>query len=261
MPGCRAGVLLKRKAWSIHSAPLSVLGLLVCLATPTRASEPSFCTETPSGGAPSLSLGRPSEGHLQGARALESGPSVRLLPLRHVQRCLNFGTERLVQALRRAGEVVERRFPGSPPLGVGDLSKARGGRIFPYSHSHQSGRDADLAFYATDGKGRPVPLDDLLAFGPSGEARGRPLKFDSGRTWMLVRALLEDREITVQWLFISRPLRAALLAEADRSGAPTPLVQRAAQVLHQPSDAPPHADHLHLRITCSEEERRVGCRS
>ena len=96
-----------------------------------------------------------------------------------------------------------------------------------------------------------VPLDSSLrGVTPDGARRF----FDVVRNWRLVRALLADPGIHVRWLFISNPLRAALLAEARHEG--TPQLVRAAQVLHQPSDAPPHADHLHLRITCEPGETR-----
>ena len=35
-----------------------------------------------------------------------------------------------------------------------------------------------------------------------------------------------------------------------------PIVRR---VLHQPSDAPPHDDHFHVRIRCTQGERDEGC--
>lgn len=231
------------------------------MATETSAAEPTFCNDLPSLDSSSLSLGRPSRGQLRGAEALRSTGSLRLLPLRHVRRCLNWGTRRLVRALVRAGEAVHDKFPNSPPLGVGDLSKASGGPIFPYSHSHQSGRDADLAFYATNDAGNPVLVDDLMTFDGAGRIASRGLRFDAQRTWHLVRALLEDRSIDVQWVFISRPLKAALIAEAEHNGASRELLRRAERVLHQPSDAPPHAGHLHLRIACDQEEKQLGCQT
>jgi penicillin-insensitive murein endopeptidase len=190
---------------------------------------------------------------------LDDSVFAAVLPRRHRQRCLRFGTPRLVRALQRAGAQVHERMPGSPPLGVGNLSRSAGGPLWPYSKSHQSGRDADLAPYQVDADGRPVPAEDLVTFGPDlRSASGRV--FDVPRTWLLVRALLEDSSIEVKWLFISRPLRRALLEEAQRQKAPPLVISRAERVLHQPSDAPPHDDHLHLRIRCTAAERALGCR-
>jgi penicillin-insensitive murein endopeptidase len=240
-----AGILLAL-SWSLKAAP-------------TFAGEPTFCGEAPTSDAQSLSMGKSSEGRLLGAKALQSGEAVRTLPRRHERRCLNWGTPRLVDALRRAGEVVRQASSDAPPLGVGDLSKARGGPIRPYSRSHQSGRDADLAFYQLDEQGQPVPAEDLLAFDAQGQTGNGKRRFDRRRNWLLVRALLEDKGLDVQWMFISKPLRQALLEEARSLKEPAWLLERAEQVLHQPTDSRPHNDHFHLRIRCTPEERAVGC--
>ncbi len=239
---------------------LRALFVVALLALPGRAfaQEASFCGERPLAG-PSTSVGRPSRGRVIGAVELFDSAAARVLPRRHATRCLNFGTARLVAALARAGARVQRELPGAPQLGVGNLSRARGGPIRDYSHSHQAGRDVDLAFYQLDGAGSPVAADDLRHFGPDLEGEGG-VRFDVGRNWALVRALLEDSSIDVAWLFVSEPLRQALLAQAKREKAPGPLLARAEQVLHQPSDAPPHDDHLHLRIACTAAERKAGCR-
>ncbi len=234
----------------------SVLALLVCRGA---SAEPSFCDDEAATQSLSLSLGRPSQGSLLGAAALVDSPFARVLPERHAARCLNYAAPRLVRALMRAGALVQGRIPGSPPLGVGDLSRAHGGSIRPYSKSHQSGRDADLAFYAMT-SGKPEPLTDLVAFGNDLRAKSsEKLVFDARRNWTLVRGLLEDPEIEVRWLFIAPALAQALLDEAQRQQANEALLSRAAATLHQPSDAPLHDNHLHLRIRCSSEERARGC--
>jgi murein endopeptidase len=245
---------IPRSLWKLLALTLTLR------AAPTLAGEPTFCGEQPVPHAQGLSVGRASNGHLLGARALEPTEAIRLLPRRHERRCLNWGTPRLVSALRRAAEAVRQALPDSPPLGVGDLSKARGGPIPPYSRSHQSGRDADLAFYQLDEQGQPVPAEDLLSFDARGLADKGRRRFDAQRNWLLVRALLEDREVEVQWMFISRPLRQLLLEEARRRKEPAHLIKRAEQVLHQPTDSRPHDDHFHVRIRCTPEERASGCK-
>jgi penicillin-insensitive murein endopeptidase len=233
--------------------------LSILLITGAAGAEPRFCSESPLP-AQAASVGRPSAGALRGGVKLEVGAFLRLLP-RQAQRCIDWGTPRLVAAIERAASAVAQALPSPVPLGVGDLSRARGGPIWSYSRSHQSGRDADLAFFLLDERGRPVAADDLVPLDSSLRGvtpDGARRFFDVVRNWRLVRALLADPGIHVRWLFISNPLRAALLAEARHEGTPQPLLARAAQVLHQPSDAPPHADHLHLRITC--EPRETRCR-
>lgn len=231
----------------------SLLALLVF------AAEPNFCSEKPTTAA-SASHGRPSRGSVDGAVALTESPAVRVLPTRHKARCLAWGTARLVTALAAAGESVRASVPDSPPLGVGNIGRPRGGSLAPYSHSHQAGRDADLAFYATDADGLPVPADDLEHFGSDLRARESSRRFDVRRNWALAAALLSNPDIDVKWLFVSDALKTALLAEAHRQRADAALVKRASEVLHQPSDAPPHDDHFHLRIRCTPAERQADCR-
>jgi penicillin-insensitive murein endopeptidase len=236
-------------------ADAAVTALLLTLVL--AGSEPSFCEEAPS---PSraASHGRPSAGSVDGAVELTSDAAVRVLPRRHVRRCTSWGTPRLIRALSSAGRAVQEAVPASPPLGVGNIGRARGGSLAPYSHSHQAGRDADLAFYRPDARG-PVAADDLEHFDASLRSPDGALRFDVPRNWALVSALLSDERLDVKWLFVSDELKTALLAHARRVKAPAALVAAAREKLHQPSDAPPHDDHFHLRIRCTRQERAGGC--
>lgn len=200
-----------------------------------------YCDEVPTKRA-STSIGSPSNGRVDGAWKFEDTRFARIMPVRHKARCLSWGTKRLVLAVQRAAKQVGGEFP----LGVGNIGRARGGPIREFSHSHQAGRDMDIAFYV---RGRAS--DDLEKAGDD---------FDVERNWRLVRALLEDRSIDVKWMFVSPDVRRALLQEGKRAGAPATVMRKARQVLHQPSDAPPHDDHLHLRIRCTAVETRGGCR-
>lgn len=123
-----------------------------------------------------------------------------------------------------------------------------------FSRSHHAGRDADLGFYLIDSDGKPVAAADLTRIDSS--LRG----LDVPRTWMLVAALLEDNSIDIEWLFVSENIKRALILEAKERGASDGRIKRATKTLHQPSDAPPHDDHLHLRIRCTAAETRGVCR-
>lgn len=140
---------------------------------------------------------------------------------------------RLVTALEAAGADVQRRVEGSPALGVGNIGRARGGALAPYSHSHQAGRDCDLAFYLRD-EHAPIEPDDLHHVTELRTSSG--LRFDTPRNWALVAALLEDRSIDVKWLFVSDEL---LLRFARSVKAPAASIAAAERTLHQPSDAHP----------------------
>ena len=233
---------------------LPVMSFLLALAL---SSAPSFCTETPTT-KPAASHGRPSKGTVDGAAKLTDTHAARILPKRHQERCLSWGTPRLVEALERAGRAVQHSLENTPPLGVGNIGRPRGGSLAPYSHSHQAGRDADLAFYVLDEKG-PRAAEDLEHFDATLKSPDGKLRFDVPRNWALVKALLTDDTIDVKWLFVSNELKAELLAHARKVKADAKLITRASEVLHQPSDAPPHDDHFHLRIRCTADERKADC--
>ena len=84
-------------------------------------------------------------------------------------------------------------------------------------------------------------------------------RFDIVRNWALVRALLSDPYMEVEYLFCSRSLKSYLLAHAQRIGEDPALIERAEELLHQPGDSLPHDDHLHLRIYCAADDRAYGC--
>lgn len=233
---------------------------LLCAAVFTSsfvlAAEPDYCGETPTKGI-ARSVGKPAAGSIIGAERLSS-EVVDVLPERHAKRCLDWGVPRLLQALDRASRSVIATAAKSPHLRIGDISRAKGGPILAYSHSHQAGRDVDLAFYALESNGEPADVRDLTRFRDDGTGPGGT-RFDARRNWLLVQALLEDPTIDVQWIFVSKGLRSLLLDEARRQKASKSLRERAEEILHQPSDAPPHDDHLHLRIRCTAGERAQGC--
>lgn len=241
-----------------------------CDPTPTwsQLSDPAF-DDSPladaivgsfgagAGGDSSRSLGTAQNGSLQGGFPLQDVASLRVLPFTR-QRGFFYGTIELSGLLQRAAGTVSAEFPGSI-LRVGNLSRECGGDIAP-SVSHNSGRDADVLFYAFDRMGGDrqatafVHYDsEGIADGPAAEV-GR-LEFDTARNWTLVRHLLSDPRVVVQWIFVAVPLRNRLLDYALRQGEPESLRHRATRVLVQPRDSSPHADHFHVRIACPDGDR------
>ena len=211
----------------------------------------------------STSIGSPTNGRLKGGLPLPiAGEGFRHNDKR--SRDARFGTVEVVRAIARAAQVVAQALPGGE-LVVNDLGLPHGG---PISHhgSHQAGRDADILFYLLDDQDAPIasvgaPLDpsgvgfdykDLAD--PGDDVR---VHFDAARTWRFVQALLEDPDDEVQRIFVVEHLRRLLLAEAQRSHAPSELLLRFAELTCQPSY--PHDDHLHVRWFCSAEDIAAGC--
>jgi hypothetical protein len=141
-------------------------------------------------------------------------------------------------------------------LVVGNLSRRKGGDITS-SVSHNSGRDVDLAFYTVRKNGTSVMPGRYYHYDSLGRAGA--LRFDIVRNWELVRALLLDKSIQVQHLFIYQPLADLLIDYANSSTEPRWLVERAKVVLKQPMNSSPHDDHFHVRLYCSRDDRLLGC--
>jgi penicillin-insensitive murein endopeptidase len=207
---------------------------------------------------PSRSLGRPSSGELRdGSRLPEEGEFVKILPARHRARRLNFAADELVRALENAGAKVAARYPGAI-LWMGNTAAPFGGSLAPYSVSHQSGLDADLALYVYDPTGAIAAPEDLIPLNATGASFDGALLFAPELEWALIAALLEDPGIKVKYLFLYKPLKALVLDAGRRVGAPEKLLRRADDLISQPSGAGPHSDHLHIRIFCPARQKE-GC--
>ena len=208
-------------------------------------------------GAHSKSIGTAQHGRLEGGVPLQDSPNLLILPQTR-RNALFFGTAELVALLQRSALAVALDWPGSV-LRVGNVARQTGGDIGP-SVSHNSGRDADVLFFAHDRLGTGQGPPNFCHFDDQGVADGPPAdagryEFDAERNWALVRHWLTDPDVVVQWIFVAAPLRNQLLDVALRRAAPASLRLRAARVLVQPRDSSPHADHFHLRIGCPPGDR------
>lgn len=161
----------------------------------------------------------------------------------------HFALPQLVAILDRASKHIQKRYPGSV-MGIGHLSNKNGGDIDRHA-SHETGRDADVAFYAKDAKGKPILLSSLTRFDRLGRAEGHPgVTFDDARNWELIVALVNDPEVRVASLFAAPFLRARLLAHGVKLGTDAQTLTRVRTVLIQPKGALLHDDHVHVRIGC-----------
>jgi murein endopeptidase len=129
---------------------------------PGLPSQPDF--ESPRWRA-SRALGAPTAGRLVRGVQLPSEGSL-FYTWDHVHRTSpnpgwrRFGTDRLVRTVLDVLEGHSRRYPWAPRVGIGDLSRPRGGdfgrRFGPPGHaSHQNGLDVDVYYPRRDGRERP----------------------------------------------------------------------------------------------------------
>lgn len=203
---------------------------------------------SPARPAPGRSIGSPTEGKLLGGARLAESDHVRVVP-QYATGDVRWGLEPLVGMLDRAARNVRKQYPDAV-MSVGHLSKSGGGEIDHHA-SHESGRDADVGFYVKNHLGKPVYADHFVPFTADGTSRLWPgAHFDDAKNWALVAALVSDPQAKVTHLFVATPLRARLLAYAEKIGAPAAVRQRASEVMAQPRGALPHDDHFHVRIAC-----------
>lgn len=228
------------------------LGALLLAHLGCAVRVPSSVTPDVSG-----SLGRPHRGVLANGVQMKAGPALRFLRADDRHHAL----PRFGMALARAAAHVGEQRPGAV-LTLGDLSAAHGGQLLPHL-SHRSGRDADLLFYLTTLDGAPVTSPGFLHVQADGLAHDprshRTYRLDVEREWLLVKALLEDDEARVQWLFVSHTVRAMLLGWARARGENTETLYRAITVMAQPKPGGTHDDHVHVRTACTAAELAAGC--
>lgn len=227
---------------------------------PSAGSDPYFPYLAGEDPKASVSVGDTSNGYLVSGVPLVESDVLAILPKQR-KRSLAHASAELIALLEYAAKQLREATPADATktrLWVGNLSR-RGGGDIDYSVSHNSGRDADIAFAYLDARGKPYDPPDLLPLGDSGKAVSSPVTLDVARTWLIVKALLSHPEVQVQYLFISHGLKKLLLNHAREKGENSKLLERAATVLRQPGLSAPHNDHLHLRIYCSKRDVLRGC--
>lgn len=211
----------------------------------------------------SASLRNPNDGLLRGGVPLPlTAPGLRFNPARDPK--ARYGTAEVVRSLVQAAARVDREL-GGLPVTINDLSYENGGPI-PHHASHQSGRDVDVFFYQLGPDGEPIESVGAL-FDPSGTgvdfrdladpSDDVPLQIDIPRTWLFLRALIEEDGAHLQQIFLAEHLRALLLDYAKASGVPPQTIARFEDMTCQP--AYPHDDHAHLRFFCAPDDIPEGC--
>jgi penicillin-insensitive murein endopeptidase len=128
--------------------------------------------------------------------------------------------------------------------------------------SHQSGRDVDILFYTLDSDGKAQKARGFYDYDAQGRCTHKRCKgwsFDVPRNWELVRTLVWSVKPHLQYAFVSQGLKRLMLKYAADNDEHPEIIRRAKRVLVQPSDSSPHADHFHVRIYCTQDEKKAGC--
>jgi murein endopeptidase len=173
----------------------------------------------------SASIGSPTRGRLFGAVQLGDSDGIT------TEGDHLWGTEVAVRSIERAVREVRRCHPDTPKLHVGDISRRQGGWLRPH-RSHQSGLDADIGYYYTDG--------------PAWFQHATAANLDRRRTWALIRALVEGG--SVDMIFIDRSVQQLLLEHVERedpAGAELFAAKPRDGVIRHASG---HGAHFHVRF-------------
>ena len=115
----------------------------------------------------SVALGTPSAGRLvhgvrlpaERAEFFTWDPVRREQPNRAWRR---WGTDRLVRIVLRVVREYAAAHPKAPRVGIGDLSRPRGGPFGPKHASHQNGLDVDVYYPRLDRRERPPRRVDQI---------------------------------------------------------------------------------------------------
>jgi murein endopeptidase len=108
----------------------------------------------------SRALGSPAAGGLvRGVQLPPGGPTFftwdPLLHRRPDRAWRRWGTDELVRLVLRVVATYAAGHPDAPRVGIGDLSKPRGGWFGPRHASHQNGLDVDVYYPLLDRRERP----------------------------------------------------------------------------------------------------------
>jgi LysM repeat protein len=194
----------------------------------------------------SESMGSPASGQLLHARKLPPGLGyVVRMPERA------YATDETVRSIVEAFRRFRQRDPKAPQLFIHDLSLRRGGPMTEH-RSHQSGRDADIAYPQKHCEG----VCDFRRLSPA--------DLDAARAFALLRYWLEHDML--ESVFIDYRLQPVLYQSARAQGASAEQLHRWFQYPNGPGSPagvirhfPKHDDHMHVRFACDASD--AECRT
>lgn len=146
-----------------------------------------------------------------------------------------YTTPEVAGAVLDAVDAVQKQFPGTCDLYIGDFSLPNGGFMNRHK-SHQNGRDVDLGMYA---KGNRT----LSTFIPMTEEN-----LDVARTWCLIENIIRSQR--VQYIFLDKNIQKLLYDHALSRGMSRDYLDRifgnarGAVIRHLRN----HQDHIHVRF-------------
>ncbi len=213
-----------------------------------------MATALPATAQKGVSCGSASGGKLlRGVRLPPQGLGY-LVPSHWRKRSTNFGSSALVKLLKDTGEAISREHPGAV-LVIGDMSDEDGGQL-RHHKSHQSGRDVDIGYLRMVSTGvLAPPVNKFISFDGQGRSNEESTYFDLRRNWDVIELLLTNKEIGIEYIFVSQQIRTWLLQYSSVTKKKPTVQAYANKVLRV---TPGHNNHFHLRIKCSASDIENG---
>jgi murein endopeptidase len=233
--GATAALLIAMGMTSLAHAQDAALAAAIAESAPAEeltAAEVAHRVQTDLASLGPMSVGQPYAGALLNGVQMQNGSHW------HVQQpATGFATQETIDGIIRVSEIVERQFPGSHKLFVGDIAREGGGHLRPHA-SHQSGRDVDLSYY----------------YKPGYQAWYQPASIytlDRARSWALVRALIT--ECDVEAIFIDMRVQRLLYEHALSIGEDRVWLDSLFGFIRRANDPIVkhefgHQTHLHVRF-------------
>lgn len=199
----------------------------------------------------SRAIGFYTNGYILGAVALppESPSHLKIFRLRD----RGWGTRPLIGAIVRASALFRQKFPYGDRISVGDMSNEEGGTLARHT-SHQNGLDADIAYLRENQVERDPNVWGNNGFSENFVRNDRiTANFDRKRNWFFLKELVARGN--VQRIFVDTAIKR-FFCETARKLDPSAHPAVRAEVLRRLRPFPNHADHLHMRVTCSDQHGR-----
>lgn len=246
LPGEHVAAIASR--WGIEASALRSWNNLSREASLEAGAELVVYSSSPM--APSTSVGRVDRG------TLEDGVPI---PRHDAWRVRTPGrawvTHFVAEALVDGFTALRSDHPEAARVEIRDASRPHGGHLREH-HSHQSGRDVDIAYLRTNCRPGAHGARDC------GHHWTRPSELDAAAQWALLHQWI-DRDL-VEYVFIDHELQGPLYDAARAAGAsrselshwfqyPRAEHVRAGIIRHVPR----HTDHFHVRFVCAPYD--VAC--
>lgn len=188
---------------------------------------------------PSASVGRVDRGELENGVPIPRHDAWRVrTPARA------WVTHFVAEALMDGFGAMRNAHPEAGRAEIRDASRPHGGRMREH-HSHQSGRDVDIAYLRTTCRNEDC-----------GHHWTRASELDAAAQWALIHSWIE-RDL-VEYVFVDHALQAPLFDAARDAGATRTELSRWFQYPRGEDvrsgiirHVPRHADHFHVRFVCA----------